>query len=140
VQASVADSARFDVFQLGEAVLEGSAARALRVLAGLRSEGTEPTLILWALSRALHDLWNAWRSPAAGPQRGWQRQGAALERGLERAARLPFTQLTARAAGADRMIKGRLAGDPWDELTLLTAEICATPVPAAPRRASVAAS
>jgi len=45
----VADSARFDVFGLGEAVLAGEAARALRVLAGLRAEGTEPTLVLWAL-------------------------------------------------------------------------------------------
>jgi hypothetical protein len=25
---------------------------------------------------------------------------------------------------ADRMIKGRLAGDPWDELVLLCAEAC----------------
>src|SRR5690242_11250080 len=40
VLASVADSARFDVFRLSEAVLEGEADRALRVLAGLRSEGT----------------------------------------------------------------------------------------------------
>ena len=48
---SVADSARFDVFQLSEAVLAGTAARALRVLAGLRAEGTEPTLVLWALDQ-----------------------------------------------------------------------------------------
>ncbi|TLY76047.1 MAG: DNA polymerase III subunit delta, partial [Gammaproteobacteria bacterium] len=42
VLAAVADSARFDVFGLGEAVLAGETARALRVLAGLRAEGTEP--------------------------------------------------------------------------------------------------
>jgi DNA polymerase III subunit delta len=137
VQASVADSARFDVFQLGEAVLEGSAARALRVLAALRAEGTEPTLALWALTRALHDIWTAWRSPPQGPPRGWQRQGAALERAVRRAPRLPFGQLAARAAAADRMIKGRLAGDPWDELLLLAAGLCAVPVPERGRRAAV---
>ncbi|TLY56906.1 MAG: DNA polymerase III subunit delta, partial [Gammaproteobacteria bacterium] len=59
VLAGVADSARFDVFGLGEAVLKGEAARALRVLTGLRAEGTEPTLVLWALSRALRDVWSA---------------------------------------------------------------------------------
>ena len=59
VLAAVADSARFDVFGLGEAVLAGETARALRVLAGLRAEGTEPTLALWALSRALRDVWSA---------------------------------------------------------------------------------
>ena len=65
VLASVADSARFDVFRLSEAVLEGEADRALRVLAGLRSEGTEQTLVLWALTKALRDLWGA----AAAPER-----------------------------------------------------------------------
>ena len=40
VFASVADSARFDVFQLSEAVLTGETPRALRMLAGLRAEGT----------------------------------------------------------------------------------------------------
>ncbi|HET7757796.1 MAG TPA: DNA polymerase III subunit delta, partial [Steroidobacteraceae bacterium] len=57
VLASVADSARFDVLQLADAALAGEPARALRVLAGLRAEGTEPTLVLWALVRALHDAW-----------------------------------------------------------------------------------
>ena len=51
ILASVADSARFDVFQLGEAVLAGDTERALRMLAGLRGEGIEPTLVLWALTQ-----------------------------------------------------------------------------------------
>ncbi len=67
VLASVADSARFDVFRLSEAVLDGEADRALRVLAGLRSEGTEQTLVLWALTKALRDLWGAAAAPARRP-------------------------------------------------------------------------
>jgi DNA polymerase-3 subunit delta len=130
--ASVADSARFDVFRLSEAVLEGEADRALRVLAGLRSEGTEQTLVLWALTKALRDLWGAVSSPATGRARGWQRQTAALEKAARRAPRLSFKALTLRATRADRMIKGRLQGDAWDEMALLAADICgqaAIPVP-----------
>jgi DNA polymerase-3 subunit delta len=122
VVRSVADSARFDVFTLGEAVLEGDAARALRVLAGLRAEGTEPTLVLWALVKAVRDVWGA--RAAGGRAPAWQRQGAALERALRRAPRWSFRRLVWRAARADRLIKGRIAGNPWDELALLTAEIC----------------
>jgi len=48
VLRSVGDSARYDVFQLAEAAAAGDAVRALRVLLGLKSEGVEPTLILWA--------------------------------------------------------------------------------------------
>ncbi|HEV2229726.1 MAG TPA: DNA polymerase III subunit delta [Steroidobacteraceae bacterium] len=124
VLASVADSARFDVFQLSEAVLSGAAARALRVLAGLRAEGTEPTLVLWALTKALHDAWSALTGAGGGAQRGWQRQSAALEQARRRAPHMAFTDLTARAARADRVIKGRAAGNAWDELALLTRALC----------------
>ncbi len=133
VLASVADSARFDVFRLSEAVLEGDADRALRVLAGLRSEGTEQTLVLWALTKALRDLWGAVSNPATGRERGWQRQTAALEKAVRRAPRLSFTALTLRAARADRMIKGWLQGNAWDEMALLAADICARPAIPAPR-------
>lgn len=124
VLMSVADSARFDVFQLSEAVLAGAPARAQRVLAGLRAEGTEPTLVLWALTRALHDAWNALAGPP-GAERRWGRQGAALEHARRRAPRMPFADLTARATRADRVIKGRITGDAWNELMLLAAAICA---------------
>jgi DNA polymerase-3 subunit delta len=127
VLAGVADSARFDVFQLGEAVLGGDTGRALRVLAGLRAEGTEPVLVLWALSKALRDLWATLRG-AAGGGGGWQRPSAALERGARRAGRLPFQQLAVRASRVDRIAKGRLEGEVWDELTLLVTELCGRPL------------
>lgn len=102
VAASSGDSARFDVFQLGKAVGAGDAPRALRLLAGLRAEGTEPVLVLWSLLRARGD---------AGS--------------LPRGARRPTpAAITARAVRADRMAKGRLKGDVWDELMLLTTELC----------------
>jgi DNA polymerase-3 subunit delta len=126
VLASVADSARFDVFQLGEAVLAGETARALRMLAGLRTEGTEPTLALWAVTRALRDVWTAHAAGAAPP--AWQRRSAALAKALGRAPQLSFTSLARRAAGADRMIKGKLSGDAWDEMALLIAEMCGQPL------------
>jgi DNA polymerase III subunit delta len=130
ILASVTDSARFDVFQLGEAVLAGDAERALRMIAGLRGEGTEPTLVLWALTKAMRDLWNAMGNAGGGKPRTWQRQSAALDKGLRRAGRLSFPSLTVRAGRADRMVKGRLAGNAWDEITLLAADICGrSPLP-----------
>jgi DNA polymerase-3 subunit delta len=123
--AAVTDSARFDAFQLTEALLEGTTARALRMLAGLRAEGTEAVLALWACSRALRDTWNAHaHAEESGRASPWQRQAAALEKAKRRAPRLRFRRLVQRAARADRMIKGRLAGDPWDEMALLALELC----------------
>ncbi|HEX5209596.1 MAG TPA: hypothetical protein VFW10_17595, partial [Steroidobacteraceae bacterium] len=80
------------------------------------------------------DLWSAVSSPGAGRARGgWQRQTAALEKAARRAPRLSFQALTLRATRADRMIKGRLQGDAWDEMALLAADICGQPAIAPPQ-------
>ncbi len=126
ILASVADSARFDVFQLGEAVLAGETERALRMLAGLRAEGVEATLVLWALTKAVRDLWACVTAVPGSRPKVWGRQAAALDKGARRASRLPYSSLVLRASRADRMVKGRLSGDAWDEMILLAAEICGT--------------
>jgi hypothetical protein len=46
---------------------------------------------------------------------------------------MAFGRLTLRAERADRMIKGRLRGDAWDEMALLTAEFCTRPLLPLPR-------
>lgn len=127
VLEAVLPSARYDVFTLGEAVLQGDAEGALRILAGLRAEGVEPTLVLWSITRELRNLWSLRRGDDLARRHGPRlppQQLAALERARPRAARLPYARLASRALRADRMIKGRLGGDPWDELVLLCAEFC----------------
>jgi DNA polymerase-3 subunit delta len=121
VQASLGDSARFDVFQLGEAALGADVPRALRILGGLRGEGVEATLALWSISREIHNVWGTLQNDGMN-SRSWQRPSAALENAKRRAARLPYARLSARLSRADRMIKGQLRGDAWDEMALLIVE------------------
>jgi DNA polymerase-3 subunit delta len=120
-QAGIGDSARFDVFQLGEAALAGDVPRGLRILAGLRSEGVEPTLALWSLAREIRNVWGTTQNDGVNA-RSWQRPSAALENAKRRAARLPYARLAVRVARADRMIKGQHRGDAWDEMSLLIIE------------------
>jgi DNA polymerase-3 subunit delta len=124
VLRSVGDSARYDVFQLSEAAAAGDAERALRVLLGLKSEGIEPTLILWALIRELRGLWQAQerlrlRSNARGS--GWNLAATPSERALARLGRMPLPALLRQAHQADRVVKGMAGGDAWTALTGLTA-------------------
>jgi DNA polymerase III subunit delta len=123
VLRSVGDSARYDVFQLGEAAAEGDAQRALRVLSGLKSEGVEPALILWALVRELRGLWQArertrLRSTLRGS--GWNLAATPSTRALSRLKDLPLARLLALASHADKVIKGLARGDAWSALTALT--------------------
>lgn len=124
VLASSTQSSRFDVSQLGAAVLGGDVPRALRVLAGLKAEGVEPTLVLWSLWQELRMLWTT-LVPGAPVPGAWSRNrqlmGTAASR-LRPQGRAFFARLELRLAEADRIIKGRLHGDAWDALGLLVAE------------------
>ena len=124
VLRSVGDSARYDVFQLGEAAAAGDAQRALHILLGLKSEGIEPTLILWALIRELRGLWqarerNRLRSSARGS--GWNLAATPSPRALARIGKLPLAQLLRQAHHTDRIVKGLAAGDAWTAITGLAA-------------------
>lgn len=124
VLASSTQSSRFDVSQLGAAVLGGDVPRALRVLAGLKAEGVEPTLVLWSLWQELRMLWTTLvpGTPVPGVwSRNRQLMGTAASR-LRPQGRAFFARLEMRLAEADRIIKGRLHGDAWDALALLAAE------------------
>ena len=123
VLRSVGDSARYDVFQLAEAAAAGDAPRALRVLLGLKSEGVEPTLILWALVRELRGLWQARerdRLRSADRGSGWNLAATPSPRALSRLKTLPLAPLLLQAGHADRVIKGLAMGDAWSALTGLT--------------------
>jgi DNA polymerase III, delta subunit len=127
VKNAVCDVARYDVFKLGDALLEGDAVRSARILDGLRGEGEDPVLILWALSREARQLAKIQMAVKAGtpaPQAMrnagvWDSRQALVGKALRR---LPLDRLQAalkQAADIDRMIKGLLKGDVWDELLQL---------------------
>ena len=123
VQSAVGDSARYDVFQLAQAAAAGDAPRALRVLLGLKSEGVEPTLILWALVRELRGLWQAGeraRLRSQSPGAGWSQAAKPSPRALARTSKMPLARLLRQAAQTDRIIKGLARGDAWTAIIGLT--------------------
>ncbi len=126
VRASVGHSARYDVYALADAASRGLAARALQVLAGLRAEGTEPTLILWALGREIRGLWQARerdRLRSGGTGSNWNMANPPNAASMARARQLPLADLLREAGHVDRIIKGQQRGDPWTALTALTAAL-----------------
>jgi len=126
VEAAVADSARFDVFGLVDAALAGDAPRASRMLHGLRGEGVEPILVLWALTRELRSLADMAAQIESGKgvdgvlARVWGKRKGPVKAGLQRHNRARWQQMLRRAARLDRVIKGVAPGNAWDELLQLT--------------------
>lgn len=125
VAAAVADSARYTVFDLSDAVLRGQLGRSVRIVHGLRDEGVEPVLVLWALARDLRVTTGlAEGAPAKelfSQEKVFGRgQQAALQRLAQQAPSTTWRNLLQRAARADRVIKGVAPGRAWDELIQLT--------------------
>lgn len=127
----VADLARFDVFRLTDAAIDGDLARALRICRGLKAEGEElPPLIGW-LIRELSTLARAAFAVAAGAapdaaltQAGvWRNKLPLFRKGLKRADAAHWESLLCAAEAIDRSAKGRGDSDPWQLLERLLAGI-----------------
>ena len=129
VRQAVADSARFDIFTLTDAALEGKAARAARILEGLRSEGQEPVLILWALAREIRtlsslafEIESGKRAEAAmAAARVWRNRIPLVKAALSRHRQRQLHEMLLLAGRVDRIIKGLAPGRAWDELARLVA-------------------
>eukprot|EP01133_Synstelium_polycarpum_P001302 gene1302-1495_t len=129
VQGAVADSARFDVFGLVDAILNGEPAHALRMLEGLRGEGVEPPVILWALARELRLLANIALQYSQGIPLDkafsqarppvWDKRKPLISKALQRHSAQRWAQLLLEAQRIDAQIKGQAAGSPWMSLSLL---------------------
>ena len=135
----VADNARFDVFELAAAAYLGNASRALRILEGLRGEGVEPPLILWALVNDLRALSRVLlRAERDGNLDGvfraeqvWSNRQGPLRVAMQRCSARGHRGLLRAAARADRVAKGSLRGDAWVEIAGLVARIAGVPLAAA---------
>ena len=131
VREAVANVARYDAYTACEAMLAGDAARYVRVIDGLKSEGEAPTLVLWALSEELHALARIQSGVASGrsvddllrENRVWGSRQRPMKSAASRVAPASVQRALAHAAGIDRAIKGVGPGEPWDEFLRLGLEL-----------------
>lgn len=131
VDAAVADSSRFDVYKLVDAAVSGNAARAIRILGGVRTEGVEPVIVMWALTRELRTLAglaDAIRggsdlSAAMRQARVWQNRQDLVRACIARHQPGDFYRLLKLAREADAAAKGQKCADPWQLATEIVLEL-----------------
>lgn len=128
VEIAVLNVARYDVFKLGEAVLAGQVARALRMLEGLEAEGEAAVLVHWSLAEDIRALKRVKDAVASGKplpmalreNRVW----GVKERLFERAVPLLTENTLAALLDAVHICDGLVKGlrhpdwpqDPWEGL------------------------
>jgi DNA polymerase III subunit delta len=150
VHEAVLDVARFDVFNLGEALLEGDVLRLARMIDGLRGEGVAPPLVLWAIAEEIRAIGRVLEAVEAGktPSQMWRdlriwgsHHQALMQQNFRRYSRGQVEAGILHAARVDRMVKGLIRGDVWDELLQLALRFAAsTPAKLPPKRGKMTAA
>ena len=132
VTEAVSDNARYNLFDMADNALKGNASVSLRMLHGLRAEGTEPPVVLWALVREIRTLYEAQldcdsgqsAQQALSSRRVWQNRMPLMQAALTRHDTHSLSLLLEQAARADGSIKGFADGKPWDNLSRLVITLC----------------
>lgn len=127
MEALVADAARFDVFRLVDAAMNGQPAQAARMLAGLRGEGLAVPALLGMVTMELQRAAALAQVQARGgnlaaefrAQRIWDSKQAAYTRALRRHDAARWERFVAAVGRIDRTAKGRGDGDAWQQLERL---------------------
>ena len=136
VTATVADNARYDIFGLVDRALQGDAGGSLKMLQGIKAEGTEPPVILWALTRELRTLYHCAEQIGAGNgiervlqnQRVWDKHKPLVKLALKRLDRKRLQVLIAQANEIDQAIKGMIKKSSWDLLAQLVLSLAGKPL------------
>ncbi|MEP6633814.1 MAG: DNA polymerase III subunit delta [Luteimonas sp.] len=124
MDALVADAARYDVFRLIDAAMNGQGAQAARMLAGLRREGEAVHALLGMVTMELQRVAALARVQQRGgnmaaefkTQRIWDSKQAVYRRALQRHAAAKWERLLVEVGRVDRIAKGRAPGDAWQVL------------------------
>jgi len=128
VREAVLDVARYDVFNLGEVLIEGDVLHLARMMDGLRGEGIAPPLVLWAIAEEIRAIGRVLDGMAAGkmPPQLWRdvkvwgnAHQSLMQQNCRRFTKDQVEAAIAHAAKVDRMVKGLIRGDVWDELLQL---------------------
>ena len=121
----VANSSRFDVFALADAVLAGETGRTFKILSGLRAEGVHPVQISWVLNRDLSLLARLDYAVRHGDNLEgamlrtgvWRRRQPLVKQALAKFKASRLKALLNEAARVYAALKGVFPAEPWTTLT-----------------------
>ncbi|MCL2876783.1 MAG: DNA polymerase III subunit delta [Betaproteobacteria bacterium] len=133
VESAVLNVARYDIDMLRQALLTGDATRCARLLDGLRGEGAPTPLVLWALANEIRTLALLRSGTDMGqPLAALFKTERIFDSVRQQTIRAALTRLTRpalqtallHAARIDRMVKGLVRGEVWDEFLHLALRLC----------------
>ena len=127
VREAVLNVSRYDVFQLGDALLDGDVARTAKILQGLEAEGIQPLALLGVLAWLLRGVTRVKLAESRGENLAsamqqakiWGDRQAQVKRMLARVSLRQLQAAMLKMAEIDTLPKGLGQGRPWLEISRL---------------------
>lgn len=127
VREAVLNVSRYDVFQLGDALLDGDAPRTAKILQGLEAEGVQPLALLGVLAWLLRGVTRVKQAESRGENLAnamqqakiWGDRQAQVRRMLARVSLRQLQAAMLKMAEIDKICKGIAPGKPWLEIARL---------------------
>ncbi|MDD5114912.1 MAG: DNA polymerase III subunit delta [Methylobacter sp.] len=124
IEDVVADSSRYDVYKLVDAVLSGNVKRIFKVISGLQAEGVAAPIVLWVLTKEARSLIKVQQAIAQGQNRAlvyknnqiWDKRQALVESVLNKLRVNDFNKILLWSTKADQQIKGQQSGNAWETI------------------------
>lgn len=121
LESTLLNQSRFSVFQLVDTLLAGNIEQAVNILVSLQQEEIEPTIINWALSREVLQLFEMKSALLAGSNQNevfkqhkiWSSKQGLYQQALQQLSMSQLEQLVSQLSTIDKQIKSLSGFNPF---------------------------
>ena len=116
MKKSISNSSKFGIFDLSNSFLEGNKKRTVRIIETLRAEGTQPPLVLWALSKEVSNLYTVMEEGSTKSIWGPRYYLDLLAKRSKKLSPFQVKNSLKEIAEIDAAIKGLSDKSPWQSI------------------------
>ena len=116
MEACISNASKFGIFDLSNAFVSGNKNRTFKIIESLKSEGTQPTLILWALTKEINNLYKVMEDKSTKNIWGPRHYLDTLTKRVNQLSKSKIKQSMLEIAQIDASIKGLSSKNPWQAI------------------------
>ena len=116
MEDSISNASKYGIFDLSNAFVSGNKNRTFQIIESLKSEGTQPTLILWALTKEINNLYRVMEDHSTKNIWGPRHYLETLTKRVNQLNKKKLKQSLLEIAEIDASIKGLSSKNPWQAI------------------------
>jgi len=116
MEASISNASKYGIFDLSNAFVSGNKNRTFQIIESLKSEGMQPTLILWALTKEINNLYKVMEDNSTKNIWGPRHYLESLTKRVNQLTKRKLKQSLLEIAEIDASIKGLSSKNPWQAI------------------------